>query len=114
VVRLHLPKRKTHPRHDTRTSLAEFKNASVCRTDADSVTVHSDEWVLSPTVAEAKLTASDSSKSAQSASSERLPVPDDMVAEAKRRRDSKPALHRTWPAVEVSRYNHGHLGGLAR
>ena len=26
--------RKTHSRYDTRTSLAEFKNASVCRTDA--------------------------------------------------------------------------------
>ena len=25
--------RKTHPRHDTRTSLVELKNASVCRTD---------------------------------------------------------------------------------
>ena len=33
-VRLRLCGRKTHSRHDTRTSLAECENASVCRTDA--------------------------------------------------------------------------------
>ena len=34
----------------------------VCRTDERNATARSDQWVVSPTMAEAKLTARDSSK----------------------------------------------------
>ena len=33
---MHAPLRKMHSRHDSRPSLAEFENASVCRIDAQN------------------------------------------------------------------------------